>query len=226
MRLIILLPAAMLIASGTVSASDWSAARADGNVFNDNEVEVALFSDYSHGQSDSRGEATDESRDVDAAHSKGDIVPPTAGVTFEPHGVDRWMTANHETHREVSSGGARSEDIFGGGVSATVFTKRYFGLGVGMDGLAGARAVSLLEGRLLVRYPVTTTFLGGRRGIAPYVFVGGGAAFDRGTTGLGEGGAGVEIRFTPGFFFFIEGCEVLKRNRGEALVRAGIGFVL
>ena len=100
------------------------------------------------------------------------------------------------------------------------FFLRYFGIGYEAqwydnDGTAEHLPVG---GNFFLRYPICAWNL------APYIFVGGGAAWDGDCVGYGNVGAGLEYRFTDHIGAFVDGRYFYgNKDFGNAAnLRAGI----
>lgn len=90
----------------------------------------------------------------------------------------------------------------GGGLGVNVFFARYFGLGYEAFWTASNDGTKFpLGGNAFFRYPICSLNL------APYVMVGGGAAWPTSGPGFGYGnvGAGLEYRFTNNVGVFVDG---------------------
>jgi hypothetical protein len=100
------------------------------------------------------------------------------------------------------------------------FFLRYIGIEAETLALAnGHHTESLLGGNLMLRLPIADT------GFSPYIFGGGGDEFTYRTEGYGDGGAGLEYRFTHRFGMFGDGRFVAPDNtRNYGLGRFGVRF--
>ncbi len=136
-------------------------------------------------------------------------------------------------------------DGFGGGLAATYFFTRYFGIGIegdvyngGHDKVSSSKSRNLrnsdvwrasrdgavwnLGGRFLARFPLEV----GGVCIAPYAFAGGGVQVDGGASGTLLAGGGLEWRATPAFAVFGEGRYTWAADESNAgQVRTGVRFV-
>jgi hypothetical protein len=111
----------------------------------------------------------------------------------------------------------------GGGFGVNYFFLRYFGVGYEAawfdnDGIAFHLPVG---GNFFLRYPICAWNL------APYVLVGGGAAWDHDVHGYGNVGGGLEYRFTDHIGAFVDGRYFYGSKDGfgnVANLRAGMRF--
>jgi hypothetical protein len=72
---------------------------------------------------------------------------------------------------------------------------------------------------LILRLPL------GQSGLAPYVFGGGGHQFDQAKFWFGQGGAGMEYRFTPHMGIFSDARGVVpNQTKYYGVARLGLGF--
>lgn len=108
----------------------------------------------------------------------------------------------------------------GGGAGLEFFFNRYIGIegeGIAVDDTRNF--VDSAGGNLVLRLPI------GETGLAPYIFGGGGHQFNPVDCVYGDGGAGLEYRFTRCFGVFADGRFVVPdhvRDYGEA--RLGVKF--
>jgi hypothetical protein len=145
--------------------------------------------------------------------------------TTRPYQSDRYLGTDH---------------AFGGGIDANYMFTRYFGVGAEGYGLAADDAVGQASGNLIFRYPIPGTRF------APYAYAGGGAIFngsrvedlvDRGRSigsirrhsdveGMGQFGAGFEIRLTPNVGVINDfSWNVVNGDRNDfGIVRSGVRF--
>ena len=111
----------------------------------------------------------------------------------------------------------------GGGFGVNFFFLRYFGIGYEAawfdnDGVAFHLPVG---GNFFLRYPICAWNL------APYIVVGGGAAWDGDVYGYGNVGGGLEYRFTDHIGVFVDGRYFYGNEDGfgnVANLRAGMRF--
>jgi hypothetical protein len=108
----------------------------------------------------------------------------------------------------------------GGGGGMEYFFVRYIGIEAETMALAnGHHTESLLGGNLMLRLPIADT------GFSPYIFGGGGDEFTYRTEGYGDGGVGLEYRFTHRFGIFGDGRFVAPdSSRNYGLGRFGVRF--
>ena len=105
--------------------------------------------------------------------------------------------------------GPIKDHAWGGGAAVSYFFTKYFGLsleGSWLDGHANASRLARrnydspetqsqnVDGNLVFRYPID------RWTIAPYIFLGGGAALGSGSWAVGDVGTGIEYRIIPNKF--------------------------
>ena len=126
--------------------------------------------------------------------------------------------------------GGQGKQSLGGNLGVNYFFSKYLGVGVdnsvaGYRNAAqtgGVQAIDRLQADLLLRYPICSWNL------APYVMVGGGAAWGPLSQGNGNVGGGIEWRFMSNLGFFAD-CRWLYGNNGSAsltaaMPRAGFRF--
>lgn len=145
--------------------------------------------------------------------------------TTRPYQSDRYLGADH---------------AWGGGIDVNYMFNRYFGVGLEGYGLAADDAIGQTSGNLIFRYPVPGTRF------APYGYAGGGVIFngsrvedlvDRGRSigsirrnaeveGMGQFGAGFEIRVTPNIGVINDfSWNVVNGDRNDfGMVRSGVRF--
>ena len=141
---------------------------------------------------------------------------------FQSHGSDQYLGADH---------------AWGGGLRASYMFNRYLGAGVEGYGLAAADAIGQAAANLIFRYPVPGTRF------APYAYAGGGVLFNgsriedlvdrpggvrRGgdTEGMGQFGAGIELRLTPNIGIINDfSWNVVNGDHNDfGIVRSGVRF--
>jgi len=108
----------------------------------------------------------------------------------------------------------------GGGVGLNFFFAKYFGIGyeaAWYDNNNNAEHLPL-AGNFFLRYPICSLNL------APYVMVGGGAAWDGTCIGYGNVGAGVEYRFTKNIGLFVDGRYFYGGSGNVGNIRSGLRF--
>lgn len=106
----------------------------------------------------------------------------------------------------------------GGGFGVNFFFARYFGIGYEAAWYSnnGTAEHLPLGGNFFVRYPICSLNL------APYVMVGGGAAWDGTTLGYGNVGGGLEYRLTNNVGLFADGRYYYGGPGNVANIRSGI----
>jgi opacity protein-like surface antigen len=149
----------------------------------------------------------------------------TYAFTSVPYRTDRYLGVDH---------------AFGGGIDVNYMFTRYLGVGVEGYGLAADNAVGEASGNLIFRYPIPGTRF------APYLFGGGGVLFNGNrfdrfvsqgnsfssverhsdTEGVGQVGAGFEVRMTPNFGIINDFTwNIVNGPRNDfGMARAGIRF--
>ena len=145
------------------------------------------------------------------------VVPePTCRFRDFEFQVDAFYTQLFGTHDSVFHTGP------GGGFGLNFFFWRYFG--IGYEALwfdSGGTAFHLpTGGNFFLRYPICAWNL------APYILVGGGAAWDGDVHGYGNVGAGLEYRFTDHIGAFVDGRWFYGNEDfgNVANLRAGLRF--
>ncbi len=106
----------------------------------------------------------------------------------------------------------------GGGFGVNFFFARYFGIGYEAAWYSnnGTAEHLPLGGNFFIRYPICSLNL------APYVMVGGGAAWDGTTLGYGNVGGGLEYRLTDHVGLFADGRYYYGGPGNVANLRSGI----
>jgi hypothetical protein len=152
-----------------------------------------------------------------------DLFGTYAFAAAEPYRDDRFLGVDHG---------------WGGGLDVNYMFCRYLGVGVEGYGLAAHDAIGQASGNLILRYPI----LGSR--FAPYAFAGGGVIFNGSqlddlvdrpfhrfrhgddAEGMGQFGAGLEIRFTPNFGLINDfSWNVVNGDQNDfGMVRSGVRF--
>jgi hypothetical protein len=124
---------------------------------------------------------------------------------------DGYYYYGYDHHRDVRGGG-------GGGLE--YFFCRYIGIEAESFALANDHnTASAVGGNLVLRLPIGST------GFSPYVFGGGGNEWTHRTEGYGDGGAGLEYRFTRCFSIFGDGRFASPSNtRDYGMGRFGVKF--
>lgn len=108
----------------------------------------------------------------------------------------------------------------GGGFGMNFFFARYFGIGYEAAWYDNNGTVEHmpLGGNLFLRYPICSLNL------APYIVVGGGAAWDGTCIGYGNVGGGVEYRVTKNIGLFVDGRYFYGGSGNVANLRSGLRF--
>jgi hypothetical protein len=142
--------------------------------------------------------------------------------TARPYRSDRYLGVDH---------------AWGGGIDANYMFSRYLGVGVEGFALDADDVIGQASGNLIFRYPIPGTRF------APYGYAGGGVIFsgsrvedlvDRGRSdrrnsdaeGLGQFGAGFEVRVTPHIGIINDfSWNVVNGDRNDfGIVRSGVRF--
>ena len=143
--------------------------------------------------------------------------------TAHPYRDDRFLGVDHAC---------------GGGLDANFMFSRYLGIGLEGYGLAADDARGQASGNLIFRYPIPHSR------IAPYAYAGGGTLFNRSelddlvdrrfrhshhhddTQGMGQFGAGIELRLTPNFGIINDfSWNVVNGDKNDfGVVRSGLRF--
>jgi hypothetical protein len=128
----------------------------------------------------------------------------------EGNGHDVFNGYNHR--RDVRGGG-------GGGLE--YFFSRYAGVEVETFALGDRHNTqSALGGNLVLRWPI------GETGFSPYIFGGGGEEWTYQSEGYGDGGAGLEYRFSRCLGIFGDGRIVVPNDtRNYGMGRFGVRFI-
>ena len=155
----------------------------------------------------------------EAISSKKVVVAPMQGNLFN---ANEWQVDAYAAGAVGRFNGQRYNG-FGGGLGLSYFVTRYFGIGIDdtLGSLNGnGHAYDNFSGNVIGRLPIESLHL------APYAFLGGGATWGNHTTaGNGDGGLGIEYRFTPNIGLFVDGRYLFgSRSLSETLSRAGIRF--
>jgi len=123
------------------------------------------------------------------------------------------QTINHLSGDKVTHNGR-----LGAGAGLNYFFCRY--IGIGADAYSentGHSFVDSTSGNLIGRLPIGDT------GIAPYIFAGGGYQFDQVEQGFGQGGGGLEFRFTEKWGLFVDARYVIAdKTENYGLGRVGL----
>jgi hypothetical protein len=128
--------------------------------------------------------------------------------TVQEHDID---DLGHWHHRHFEPGA---------GAGLEFFFCRYVGIEAeGFSETTHHTFVNDLDGNLVLRLPV------GQTGLDPYIFGGGGHQWEPISTAYGDGGAGLEFRFTHCFGIFADGRFVATGKAGNyGLGRIGLRF--
>ena len=169
------------------------------------------------------------------------------GQSYQP--AEQWFR-DHEWNFDLfgiyafsihSGGNDRAlgfDHAWGGGLDANYMFSRYLGIGLEGYGLAADDAIGQTSANLIFRYPIP-----GSR-IAPYAYAGGGALFNDSdlddlvdrrfrhfhhsddTQGIGQFGAGIELRLTPNFGIINDfSWNVVNGDKNDfGVVRSGLRF--
>jgi len=115
----------------------------------------------------------------------------------------------------------RDDSHEGGGGGLEYFFCRYAGVEAESFAVANDRNTdSAVGGNLILRWPIGST------GFAPYVLGGGGEEWTHRSEGYGDGGGGVEYRWTRCMGIFADGRFVVPAStRNYGMVRLGVRFI-
>ena len=106
------------------------------------------------------------------------------------------------------------------GAGLEFFFMKY--IGVEAEGFSTSTHGSFVNdfgGNLVLRLPI------GQTGLAPYIFGGGGHEWEPSETGYGDGGAGLEFRFTPWIGIFADARYVATvHDNNYGMGRLGVDF--
>lgn len=170
--------------------------------------------------------------------AKDKVIEPIATSCFNEHEWQVDVFGAYTDGLAQSHAGMSRDHGWGGGVGASYFFTRYIGIGAegywvqassnaarpGADG--NANTISNVTGNVFFRYPIDSICL------APYAFLGGGAAIQGGSMAEGHAGIGLEYRVVPakvGLFadsrwnYF--GDRWGQGNQNNWTFRAGVRFV-
>lgn len=105
-------------------------------------------------------------------------------------------------------------DDFGGGLGFNYFFSKYVGIGVDAYAWDGSKddTVIAASGNLILRYPIESCHL------APYIFAGPGGHFGPTTQVSGQGGAGLEYRFTEHVGVFADARYVFTDKTNDYIL--------
>jgi len=142
------------------------------------------------------------------------VVPEECRFRDMEFQLDTFYTGFFGSH------GSRFHTGSGGGFGLNFFFAKYFGIGYEAAWYDnGGTAEHLpLGGNFFFRYPICSLNL------APYVMVGGGAAWDGTCIGYGNVGGGLEYRITDHIGLFADGRYFYGGTGNVANVRGGLRF--
>ena len=125
----------------------------------------------------------------------------------------------HERHFSAFPNTSIRNGTWGGGVGGTYYGPRFLGIGVdtSMQDKSGPHFVDHVGGNLFLRLPIEPIKL------APYVFGGGGRAFNPTWNWYWNAGVGLEFRFNPKLGLFSDARYIWKDNHGGDRVTAARG---
>ncbi|MGH8092478.1 MAG: outer membrane beta-barrel protein [Chthoniobacterales bacterium] len=146
----------------------------------------------------------------------------TYAFTSQPYRSDRFLGVDH---------------AWGGGFAVSYMFNRYLGAGLEGYGLAADDAVGQASANLIFRYPIPGTRF------SPYAYAGGGAIFNGSrvgdlvarpgafrrngdSEGMGQFGAGIELRLTPNIGLINDfSWNVVNGDHNDfGIVRSGLRF--
>jgi hypothetical protein len=126
------------------------------------------------------------------------------------------------TRRGDSWTGSFDHGKWGGGIGANYFFIPFLGIDAETSAQCGSqRFIDHVGGNVIARLPIEPIHL------APYIFGGGGRAFNPDWNWYWDGGAGLEFRLNPKLGLFSDGRYVWKDRGAESQVqlRAGVRLV-
>jgi hypothetical protein len=123
-------------------------------------------------------------------------------------------------HDDYGFGDHHHDARGGGGGGLEYFFCRYIGIEAETFALANHNNTeSDVGGNLVLRLPIAQT------GFSPYIFGGGGSEFTYRSEGYGDGGAGLEFRFSRMFSIFGDGrFAAPNHTRNYGMGRIGVKF--
>jgi hypothetical protein len=134
--------------------------------------------------------------------------------------VDGFGTASVGSYTidHLSNNRIRQNTELGAGAGVNYFFTRNVGIGVeGYSENTTGVFIDNASGNLILRLPL------GHSGFAPYVFGGGGHQFDAAKLWFGQGGVGIEYRFTQHVGLFVDARAVWpNETKYYGLARAGV----
>jgi len=110
---------------------------------------------------------------------------------------------------------------WGGGLGLNYFFLRELGISGDLNAADnGGEFIDLADGSLVARLPIESI------GLAPYIFGGGGRAFDPAWEWFGQAGVGLDLRFTPMTGIFVDGRYMwMDQTPDRLLLRGGLRLV-
>jgi hypothetical protein len=151
-----------------------------------------------------------------------------SGTTKEVHTSKHHFNVNHISH-----------NLGGGGIQGGYFFTRYLGILADLAFLGGDDYATAATGNIVFRYPFEfgarsssgyskdgqDTGTGPTWGIAPYVIAGGGAQWQPECLGIADIGAGLELRWSKNYGFFIETRWIVHdHSQNYFATTAGVTF--
>jgi len=169
---------------------------------------------------------------LDLSATEQDNNNPLNGSSWfnsDPNELFRANELSLDAFAAVAGDGRRHDDDFGyhhhdvrggGGGGLEYFFCRYIGIEAESFALANHDStVSAVGGNLVLRLPI------GQTGFSPYIFGGGGSEFASRSEGYGDGGAGLEFRFSRSFSIFGDGRFAdPTHSRNYGMGRLGVKF--
>ena len=127
-------------------------------------------------------------------------------------------TTGQQTLNHISGDRIRHNTRLGVGAGVNFFFLRMLGVGGDMYSEDNRHCfIDKVSGNAILRFPVLDT------GFAPYIFGGGGYAFDREPGRFGQAGGGLEFRFTQNIGIFVDARYIFAhRIDNYGLGRAGL----
>jgi len=156
------------------------------------------------------------------ANAYADQSPPTDYYRSGELSLDAFGTGSigKYTLNHLSTQRIRERGKLGAGLGINYFITRNLGLSgeIYSENTSGV-FIDNASANLTLRFPL------GQTGLAPYVFGGGGRQFDRLESWFGQGGGGLEWRFTPHIGIFADARLVIPDEaRYYGLGRLGLRF--
>jgi hypothetical protein len=133
--------------------------------------------------------------------SSGSSSDPSELYRRNEFSLDAFAAVAADWHRHDYEFGGHHHDVRGGGGGGLeYFFCRYIGIEAESFALDNHYStVSAAGGNLVLRLPI------GQTGLSPYIYGGGGDEFTYRTEAYGDGGAGLEFRFSRSFSIFADG---------------------